>query len=142
MYDHLKVPKPDMTIGVLAKVAEVNVETVRFYQRKGLMPEPQRVQGSVRRYSEADRSRLQFIKSAQRLGFTLDEIAELLRLEDGSSCAEARAQGEVKLADVRARLDDLKQIETALENLVRLCDATRSKVKCPLIAALKQGAGA
>lgn len=142
MYDHLKVPKPDMTIGVLAKVAEVSVETVRFYQRKGLMPEPQRVRGSIRRYSDTDRSRLQFIKSAQRLGFKLDEIAELLRLEDGASCAEARAQGQAKLEDVRARLDDLTQIETALENLIRLCDASRGKVKCPLIAVLKQGAGA
>lgn len=70
----------NLTIGVFAKAAGVNVETIRFYQRKGLLPEPDKPYGSIRRYGEADVTRVRFVKSAQRLGFSLDEIAELLRL--------------------------------------------------------------
>ena len=98
-----------LTIGVLAEAAGVNVETIRFYQRKGLMQEPDRPLGGIRRYGETDRGRVRFIKSAQRLGFSLDEIGDLLKLEDGSHCTEAREQAEHKLADVRARLADLHE---------------------------------
>lgn len=79
----------NLTIGVFAKAAGVNVETIRFYQRKGLLPEPDKPYGSIRRYGEADVTRVRFVKSAQRLGFSLDEIAELLRLDDGTHCEEA-----------------------------------------------------
>ena len=130
----------NMTIGGLAKAAEVNVETIRFYQRKGLMPEPLRPSGGIRLYAEADRSRLHFIKSAQRLGFSLDEIAELLQLDDGASCVQARTKAQTKLADVKSRLEDLHRIEGVLEGLIRLCGASRGKVRCPLIAALKTDA--
>lgn len=82
--------KQDFTIGALARAAGVNVETIRFYQRRGLMPEPERPWGGIRRYARQDADRLRFIKSAQRLGFALDEVIELLRLEDGSHCEEAR----------------------------------------------------
>jgi MerR family mercuric resistance operon transcriptional regulator len=126
-----------LTIGVLAEAAGVNVETIRFYQRKGLMREPDRPLGGIRRYGEADLGRVRFIKSAQRLGFSLDEIADLLRLEDGSHCTEAREQAERKLADVRARLADLRRIEGALQGLVERCCATSGQVQCPLIAALQ-----
>lgn len=132
--------EPDMTIGGLAKAAEVNVETIRFYQRKGLMPEPLRPPGGIRRYAEADRSRLHFIKSAQRLGFSLDEIAELLQLDDGASCVQARIKAQAKLADVKSRLEDLRRMEAVLEGLISLCGASRGKVRCPLIAALKNDA--
>lgn len=71
-------PPVTLTIGVLAEAAGVNVETIRFYQRKGLMQEPDRPQGGIRRYGEADLARVRFIKSAQRLGFSLDEIGDLL----------------------------------------------------------------
>ncbi|RBW95057.1 MerR family transcriptional regulator [Escherichia coli] len=71
----------NLTIGVFAKAAGVNVETIRFYQRKGLLREPDKPYGSIRRYGEADVVRVKFVKSAQRLGFSLDEIAELLRLD-------------------------------------------------------------
>ncbi len=126
-----------MTIGGLAQTADVNVETIRFYQRKGLMPEPVRPSGGIRRYAEGDRSRLHFIKTAQRLGFSLDEIAELLLLDDGASCAQARIKAEVKLADVRSKLVELHRMEGVLEGLIRLCGAARAKVRCPMIAALK-----
>ena len=102
------------TIGALAQAAGVNLETIRFYQRRGLLIEPERPQGGVRRYGEPELARVRFIKSAQRLGFSLDEVTELLKLEDGSHCGQAREQGEKKLADVRARLADLQRIEQAL----------------------------
>ena len=84
----------NLTIGVFAKAAGVNEETIRFYQRKGLLPEPDKPYGSIRRYGEADVTRVRFVKSAQRLGFSLDEIAELLRLEDGTHCEEASSLAE------------------------------------------------
>lgn len=126
-----------LTIGALAETAGVNVETIRFYQRKGLMREPERPLGGIRRYGEADLARVRFIKSAQRLGFSLDEIADLLKLEDGTHCTEAREQAERKLADVRARLADLHRMEEALQGLVECCRTTSGRVKCPLIAALQ-----
>ncbi len=131
-----ELPKT-LTIGVLAEAAEVNVETIRFYQRKGLMQEPDRPLGGIRRYGGPDLARVRFIKSAQRLGFSLDEIADLLKLEDGSHCTEAREQAERKLADVRDRLADLRRIEVALQGLVVRCCATSGQVQCPLIAALQ-----
>ncbi|WP_240126223.1 Hg(II)-responsive transcriptional regulator [Thermomonas alba] len=127
-----------LTIGALARAAGVNVETIRFYQRKGLLPEPDRSYGSIRRYGEADVARVRFVKSAKRLGFSLAEIAGLLALEDGLHCEEAQAQAAHKLADVRARLADLERIEAALDELVRRCDAAHGRqVRCPLIQALK-----
>ena len=126
-----------LTIGAFASAAGVNVETIRFYQRKGLLPEPDKPYGSIRRYGEADLARVRFIKSAQRLGFSLEEIADLLKLEDGSHCNEAREQAERKLSDVRARLADLKRIEDALQGLVERCCAASGEVQCPLIAALQ-----
>lgn len=95
----------NLTIGVFAKAAGVNVETIRFYQRKGLLPEPDKPYGSIRRYGEADVTRVRFVKSAQRLGFSLDEIAELLRLDDGTHCEEASSLAEHKLQDVREKND-------------------------------------
>ena len=127
----------NLTIGTLATEAQVNVETIRFYQRKGLMQEPGRPQGSVRRYGASDLGRVRFIKSAQRLGFSLDEIAQLLTLEDGAHCVEAREQAQHKLLDVRAKLADLLRIETALAALVDQCSAVRGNVRCPLIATLQ-----
>jgi MerR family mercuric resistance operon transcriptional regulator len=127
----------NLTIGALAAKAGVNVETIRFYQRKGLMQEPERPQGSVRRYGAQDLGRVRFIKSAQRLGFSLDEITQLLTLEDGAHCNEAREQAQLKLDDVRAKLIDLQRIETALTDLVGRCGAARGNVRCPLIATLQ-----
>jgi MerR family mercuric resistance operon transcriptional regulator len=126
------------TIGVLAEAAGVNVETIRFYQRKGLMQAPDRPLGGIRRYGEADLARVRFIKSAQRLGFSLAEVADLLKLEDGAHCTEAREQAERKLADVRAKLADLQRIEAVLEELLQRCCAARAEVRCPMIQALQE----
>lgn len=130
--------RSDLTIGGLAASAGVHVETIRFYQRKRLLTEPPRSYGRIRRYGAADIARVRFVKSAQRLGFSLDEVAGLLRLEDGTHCDEARAAAEHKLTDVRAKLADLRRMETALAQLVRRCAATSGRVRCPLIAALGQ----
>lgn len=127
-----------LTIGELAALAGVNVETVRFYQREGLVAEPPRPAGGIRRYGEADASRLRFIRSAQRLGFALADVAELLRLEDGAGCSAARALAEAKLSEVRSRLADLRRIESTLEELVERCSTAKGKVRCPLIAALAE----
>ncbi len=124
------------TIGAFAKAAGVNVETIRFYQRKGLLPEPEKPNGGIRRYTAVDVSRLKFVRSAQRLGFSLDEVAQLLTLEDGTHCKETAAFAGLHLADVRARLADLKRMESALSKLVKDCGAHPDSLSCPLIAAL------
>lgn len=127
----------NLTIGVFAKAAGVNVETIRFYQRKGLLPEPDKPYGGIRRYSEKDVTRVRFVKSAQRLGFSLDEIAELLKLDDGTHCEEANHLAELKLKDVRDKLADLARMEAALSALVHACHSRKGKVSCPLIASLQ-----
>lgn len=126
----------NLTIGAFAKAAGVNVETIRFYQRKGLLPEPDRPYGSLRRYGQADVARVKFVKSAQRLGFSLDEIGQLLKLEDGTHCSEAAELAALRLAEVRARLADLTRMEAALSKLVGECNAHLGNASCPLIAAL------
>src|SRR3989454_4430986 len=128
----------NLTIGVFAKAAGVNVETIRFYQRKGLLLEPAKPYGSIRRYGETDVARVRFVKSAQRLGFSLDEVAGLLMLDDGTHCDEARELAEQKLTDVRGKLADLQRIESVLAALVHDCCASHGTVSCPLIAALQQ----
>jgi MerR family mercuric resistance operon transcriptional regulator len=125
------------TISGVAQAAGVNVETIRFYQRRGLLAEPDKPLGGIRRYGEAEVARVLFIKAAQRIGFTLDEIAQLLQLDDGTRCSEARAITEHKLADVRQRLGDLQRIEAALAQLVDRCASRRGQVSCPLIEALQ-----
>lgn len=130
--------KTGATIGALAETAGVNVETIRFYQRKGLMPEPEKPYGSIRRYGAAELARVRFIKSAQRLGFSLEEVGELLKLEDGARCSEARQLAEQKLVNVRQKLGDLQRIESVLTGLVARCSAVRGRVNCPLIASLQE----
>jgi MerR family mercuric resistance operon transcriptional regulator len=135
----MKSAPDSLTVGALADAAGVNVETVRFYQRKGLMPKPRRPAGGIRRYGQADLARLGFIKAGQRLGFSLDEVSELLKLEDGTHCDEARRLAERKLRDVREKLAHLQRIQFALSQLVGRCGSARGAMKCPLIASLRHG---
>ncbi len=127
----------NLTIGAFAAAAGVNVETIRYYQRKGLLVEPDKPAGGIRRYGQADVARVAFIKSAQRLGFSLDEVYELLRLEDGTHCGEARLLAERKLQDVKAKLAHLRCLEAALARLVHACQGRKGNVCCPLVAALR-----
>jgi MerR family mercuric resistance operon transcriptional regulator len=133
MHDLLR----ELTIGALAQSASVNVETIRFYQRKGLLQEPRRPAGGIRRYGPPDVERVNFIKAAQRLGFSLGEVADLLVLEDGTHCAEARRLAEKKLDDVSGKIADLQRMRSALSRLVRECGAARGTVACPMVAALR-----
>ncbi|HUF21273.1 MAG TPA: MerR family transcriptional regulator [Burkholderiales bacterium] len=127
------------TIGALAKESGVGVETVRFYQRKKLLPQPGRPAGGIRRYGMRDLDRLRFVKAAQQLGFSLDEVAVLLRLDDGAHCKEARALAEGKLVSVRSKLAHLHRIESALVAVIQACGVARGRVACPLIASLQAG---
>lgn len=129
------VPR-NLTIGAFAKAAGVNVETIRFYQHKGLLPTPGRPYGGIRRYGDSDVERVKFVKAAQRLGFSLDDVGGLLKLEDGTHCSEAAELAAQRLVDVRAKLVDLARIEAALSRLVNECHAYHGNVSCPLIAAL------
>lgn len=128
----------NLTIGTFAKAADVNVETIRFYQRKRLLPEPDKPYGGIRRYGEGDVARVRFVKSAQRLGFSLDEIAELLRLDDGTHCDEARTLAEHKLEGVRGKLADLHRIESVLARLIDDCCTNPGTVSCPIITSLNR----
>jgi len=128
-----------MTIGVLAKAAGTHVETIRYYQRRGLVPEPQKPYGGIRRYDQGALARLHFIRTAQWLGFSLGEIGDLLTLEDGAHCDEARDLGEHKLVSVREKIASLRRIEQVLGPLVDQCRTQRGEVTCPLISSLHDG---
>ena len=126
-----------LTIAGVARDASVNVETIRFYQRKGLLPQPQKPLGGIRRYGDEDVTRVRFIKSAQRIGFTLEEVAQLLKLDDGMHCNEAQKIAQHKLGEIERRLVDLKRMQAALTELVKRCSASSGKVTCPLIDSLQ-----
>lgn len=129
----------NLTIGALADAVGVNVETVRYYQRTGLMPTPEKQYGSIRRYCKAALSRLRFIRRAQQLGFTLEEVRQLLGLADERHCAETRELAEHKLALVRAKLQDLRKLERVLTDLVGRCAANTRSSGCPIIDELGAG---
>lgn len=115
-----------MTIGQVASAAGVNVETVRYYQRRGLLEPPERAAGSIGRYAPAALSRLRFVKRAQSLGFSLDDVQALLSLHDGQTCSSARRIAEQKLREVRDRIASLRALDNALAALVDRCAQTES----------------
>jgi MerR family mercuric resistance operon transcriptional regulator len=122
----------NLTIGKLANAAGVGVETVRYYQRRGLLPEPRRQQGSVRRYGGEEVARLAFIRRAQEIGFTLDEVRDLIRIGESPNCRGARQIAARKLEVVRTRLRDLAKVRDALTGLIAQCDAGKDR-RCPII---------
>src|SRR5207247_7749324 len=111
----------NLTIGQIATEAGVHKETIRYYQSLGLVAEPRRPPGSVRRYDRATVARLHFIKRAQELGFTLAEVGKLLLLEDGQDCARTRRLAEGKLALIKERISDLRRMQRLLEGLIEEC---------------------
>jgi len=125
-----------ITVGQLARAAAVNVETVRYYQRIGLLSLPSRDYGSIRRYLADDLKRIRFIKRAQKLGFSLDEVALLLGLSDGKHCAQTRVLAEKKLAVVEEKIADLAAIRSALKSLVAKCSKGSRGCGCAVIDAL------
>lgn len=132
------MPHQTLTISRLAASAEVNVETVRYYQRRGLLNEPARPLRGIRRYNQADVARLQFIRRAQSLGFSLHEIAELLALNGQQACEQTREITELKLADVRHRLRQLQQLEHQLARLVADCKQVIDSACCPTLNLLEK----
>ncbi len=126
----------NFTVGQLAKTVGVNVETVRYYHRIGLLPMPERTYGSIRYYGRDSLRRLRFIKRAQRLGFALDEVSSLLTLDDGKHCAETKVLAEQKLSLVQQKIVDLLAIETNLLRFIDACAHTSGGCACPMIDAL------
>lgn len=126
----------ELTIGRLARAAGVHVETIRYYQRRGLLSEPDKPWSGYRRYPMEMISRIHFIKRAQTLGFTLEEVAGLLRLSEASACAETRDLATRKVALIERKLADLAAMRAALVGLVAQCDASQNESACPIILTL------
>lgn len=122
------------TIGGLANAAGVGVETVRYYQRRGLLPEPARPPGEVRRYGDEDVKRLRFIRSAQAAGFTLNEIKELLDLDASDDRARVRELAQARVAAINAKIAELRDARDALAGLAAAC-ATKRGGPCPILEA-------
>lgn len=127
-----------LTIGALARKAGVGVETVRFYERRGLVRRPARPDDGYRTYPEESVARIRFIRNAQGLGFTLQEIKELLalRVTAGMSCAAVRSRAAAKVADVKRRLADMDRIRAALESLIAVCPGRGALSSCTIFGAL------
>ena len=122
------------TIGGLAKAAGVGVETVRYYQRRGLLPEPARPPGEVRRYGEAELKRLKFIRHAQAAGFTLNEIGELIALDASDDRARARELAQARVAAIDEKIVELREARDALAGLASDC-ASKRRGPCPILKA-------
>jgi MerR family mercuric resistance operon transcriptional regulator len=124
------------TIGSLARAAGVGVETVRYYQRRGLLPEPARPPGEVRRYGEEDVKRLKFIRSAQAAGFTLSEIGELIALDASDDRARARELAQARVAAIDEKIAKLREARDALAGLATACASKRGG-PCPILTAFE-----
>ena len=129
-----------MKIGELAKRADVPIDTVRYYEREGLIPPPIRRASGYRDYVDADVDRLRFMRRAKGLGFTLQEIRELLSLTamSGADMAALNAQTQAKLRDVEERIHALTRIREALKSLVTACPGHGALDRCPILAALSE----
>lgn len=128
----------DLTIGKLADAAGVNIETIRYYQRRGLLDEPSKPLGGHRRYSAEQAKRVRFIKRAQALGFTLDEVGMLLTLDSACSCSDTRALAARKQGLIEQKMADLTAMYKALGDLIQQCDAGSSTRPCPIIDVLER----
>lgn len=125
-----------MTIGALAKKASVSVDTIRYYERGGLLPLPARRISGYREYGDADVKRLRFVRRAGALGFTLVEIAELLSLSADRDVAGVKRRAEHRLTQVEHKIAELNRIRRGLEKLVAACPGHGDLEHCPIIAAL------
>ena len=126
-----------LTIGKLAKQSGITIATVRYYQRIGLLIEPEKPAKGYRIYPVAAISRIRFIKRAQQTGFSLKEIAELLLLDSGQ-CVDIRKFAELKLQQIEKQIQDLKALRHALDNLIQGCQTDSSPEQCSLIDSLSQ----
>ncbi len=127
-----------LTIGQVAQAAAVNIQTIRYYERRGLIPKPRRTPAGYRQYAEDAVDRIRFIKHAQELGFTLQEIQELLalRVQHGAACDAVERKTRAKLAIVEQKIRDLQRMRRTLQRLVHACIARRPTDDCPILEAL------
>ena len=128
-----------LTIGQVAREAGVGIETVRFYERQGLIEAPTRRASGYRQFNESVVDRLQFIREAKELGFTLGEIKELLslKLDPSSSCAEVKGRAEAKIADIEGKTRTLQRMKRALAKLTKACSGDGPTSECPILEALE-----
>jgi len=128
--------KNTLTIGLLARAADVNIETIRYYQRKRLITEPAKPQTGYRQYDISIINRIHFIKRAQKLGFSLKEIADLLAMGDGD-CADIKKRAEEKRGIINTQIEDLTKLRKTLDNLIHSCN-TNGDTHCPIIETLSR----
>jgi len=128
-----------LTIGQVANAADVNIQTIRYYERRGLFPKPRRTPAGYRQYPEDAVGRIRFIKHAQELGFSLQEIQELLglRVHDGAACDAVERRTRQKIQVVEQKIRDLQRMERSLERLAAACAARRPTDACPILEALE-----
>jgi len=124
-----------MTISKLAQAAAVNIETIRYYQRIGLINEPTKPAQGYRKYSSTVVQQVLFIKRAQQLGFSLNEINELLSIGDGH-CKDVRHRAEIKRDKIATQINDLQQLQKNLDELIKACHNGKDNPKCPIITSL------
>lgn len=130
-----------LTIGKLASRGGVSVQTIRYYERSGLLPKPSRASSGYRLYADDAVRRLTFIKQAQLLGFSLSEIQDLLslRMEPGTTCGDIRNRARQKIAGVNRKIEDLQRIKNALTKLAAACRGNGPTSDCPILEALESG---
>ena len=125
-----------MTIAGVADAAEVGVETVRYYERRRLIAQPTRKVGAYRRYDGNHVARIRFIKRAQELGFSLEEVEDLLKLQDGTDRRTIRKIAAKRLEQIRHRIADLKRMEKTLAHVLHECEEESGRLHCPIIEAM------
>lgn len=127
-----------LTIGQVAKLADVGVETIRFYERQGLMLQPARKESGYRQFSEDAVARIRFIKRAKELGFSLKEVRELLDIQENpeASRADVKQHAETKLQDIEAKIRDLQRMKKALKEVTDACSGHGPLAGCPILDAL------
>lgn len=128
-----------MKIGEVAKLSEVGIETIRYYEREGLLAEPQRKPSGYRQYDESVVARLQFIKRAKELGFTLTEIKELLGLwfDANTRCEHVRHKAGLKITDIEEKIRSLQKMKRALKKVISECESRDSVDACPLMEGIE-----
>ncbi len=133
----------ELTIGAVAKRAWVNIQTLRYYERRGLLPAPERTASNYRIYAGDTVRRVRFIKRAQELGFTLTEIKELLSLRASprSGCEEVRERSKAKITDIDEKIRTLEAMRNALSRLVRACSGRGPVTECPILDSLDSEEG-
>ncbi len=129
-----------LSIGQVARRAGVGVETVRFYERQGLLENPPRKESGYRQYPPEAVSRLHFIKKAKEVGFSLKEIKELLslRLDTAATCQDVRSRAEAKILDIEQKIQALKRMKQALTDLTKACSGRGSVSECPILQSFEK----